>query len=142
MNRAVPVPDNLLPHRGSMRLVDEILAVDARQAVTRSAITDRWPLFKDAAVSSLVCIELVAQTAGISNCWDGVQKQGEQFSNRGWLVGIKEAVFHLDTLPLSAPIITRSRNSFTYEGYREIVGTVEIGSEIVAEVQLQLIQSE
>lgn len=134
--------DDLIPHRDRMKLVDEIIEVNENRAVTSATVTDQWPFFKDKTVHSLVCIELVAQTAGISNCWDGIKKHGEHFVNRGWLVGIKSAVFYIDSIPLNTPIITRADNQFEFKGYREIQGTIEIDSKVVAEIRLQLMQSE
>jgi len=57
-------------------------------------------------------------------------------------VGIKQARFFVDTLALNARIITRAENQFEYEGYRQILGTARIGSEMVGEVALQVIQTE
>ncbi|MDF1593480.1 MAG: hypothetical protein P1P89_18380 [Desulfobacterales bacterium] len=142
MKRSDITPEALIPHRGRMKLVDGIIEVDDKRAVTSATVTGQWPLFKDKTVHSLVCIELVAQTAGVSNCWNGINKHGKDFVNRGWLVGIKSAVFHLDAIPLDARVITRTENQFEYEGYREILGTVETGSKLIAEVRLQLMQSE
>jgi len=113
-------PEDLLPHRGRMKLVAEIIEVDEKRAVTLATVTDKWPFYKDEAVLALVCIELVAQTAGISNCWEGIKKHGEHFVNRGWLVGIKEAVFHIDSIPLDTRITTRTENQFDFKGYIEI----------------------
>ena len=142
MKRTGIAPEDLLPHRDRMKLVEEIIEVNEKRAVTFATVTDQWPFLKDESVHSLVCIELVAQTAGISNCWNGIKKHGEHFVNRGWLVGIKEAVFYIDTIPLNTPIITRADNQFEFKGYREILGTVEIESKVIAEVRLQLMQSE
>lgn len=134
--------EDLLPHRDRMKLVDEIVEVNEKRAVTISTASDQWPFFKDAGVDSLVGIELVAQTAGVSNCWKGIKKHGKRFVNRGWLVGIREAVFYLDSIPLDARVTTRSENRFEFKGYIEIQGTVAVGSKVVAEVRLQLMQSE
>jgi predicted hotdog family 3-hydroxylacyl-ACP dehydratase len=142
MKRTDITVEDLLPHRDRMKLVDEIIEVNEKRAVTLATVTRKWPLFKDETVDSLVCIELVAQTAGISNCWDGIKKHGKHFVNRGWLVGIKEAVFYLDSIPVNARITTRSKNRFEFKGYIEIQGTAEIASQVIAEVRLQLMQSE
>jgi len=142
MKRTGITPEDLLPHRDRMKLVDGIIEVNEKKAVTFATVTNQWPFLKDETVLSLVCIELVAQTAGIGNCWEGKKKHGELFVNRGWLVGIKEAVFYIDTIPLNTPIITRTDNQFEFENYREILGTVEIESKVAAEVRLQLMQSE
>ncbi len=134
--------EDLLPHRGRMKLVDEIITVNSEMAVTRTRVTDQWPFFDGKAVNSLVLIELVAQTAGISNSWGGKKKHGENFVTKGWLVGIKESRFYIDTVPLDTRITTRCVNQFEYDSYRVIRGTVEIEKRIVAEVELQLVQSD
>jgi len=134
--------EDFLPHRGRMRLIDEILEVNEIKSVTCARVTDQWPFFNGESVKSLVCIELVAQTAGISNCWSGIQKHGEHFVTKGWLVGIKQSHFYVDTIPLDTVMLTRSENQFSLDNYIEVMGAVEIGSKLVAEVWLQLIQSE
>ena len=52
--------DELLPHRDRMRLVDEVIEVNEKKAVTRSKVTENWPLFEDDSVNPIVLIELVA----------------------------------------------------------------------------------
>jgi len=134
--------EDFLPHRGRMRLIDEIIEVNEKTAVTHATVNDQWPFFNGQSVHSLVLIELVAQTAGISNCWEGIRKHGEAFETKGWLVGIKQAHFHIHVIPLNTLITTRTENQFVFENFIEILGTVEIGSKTVAEVSLQLVQSE
>ena len=54
----------LIPHRGRMKLIDEIVRADAETAATESVVKRDWPLFGKDSVSPFVLIELVAQTAG------------------------------------------------------------------------------
>jgi predicted hotdog family 3-hydroxylacyl-ACP dehydratase len=134
--------EDFLPHRDRMKLIDEIIDVNEKSAVTQATVTDQWPFFSDGSVNSLVLIELVAQTAGISNCWEGIRKHGEDFVTKGWLVGIKKSQFHIHTIALNTLITTRTENQFIFENFIEILGTVEIESKRVAEIWLQLVQSE
>jgi predicted hotdog family 3-hydroxylacyl-ACP dehydratase len=134
--------EDLLPHRDRMLLIDEILEVSHNMAVTSATVNDRWPFFDGNGVSSLVLIEVVAQTAGINNGWVRIQKHGKDSEKKGWLVGIKQSRFFADTLALNNRIITHAENQFEYEGYRQILGTARIGSEVVGEVALQVIQTE
>jgi predicted hotdog family 3-hydroxylacyl-ACP dehydratase len=140
MERADISVEELLPHRGRMMLVDEIIELDEEKAVTRSTVTEHWPFFDGKAVNAIVLIELVAQTAGISNSWGGIKKHGDKFERKGWLVGIKQSRFIAGSVPLNTRLTTRCENQFKLDKYREIVGTVRIGSDVVAEVRLQLIQ--
>jgi predicted hotdog family 3-hydroxylacyl-ACP dehydratase len=142
MSRMRNAAEDFLPHRDRMRLIDEIIEVNEKSAVTHATVTDQWPFFSGEAVHSLVFIELVAQTAGISNCWSGIQKHRENFVTTGWLVGIKQCHFYTDTIPLNTLIVTRTENRFVFDNYIEILGSVEIGSKKAAEVSLQLVQSD
>ena len=142
MNRAAMAVEDFLPHRGRMKLVDEIIEVDEKRAVTRSRVTAEWPFFDGTAVSSLILIELVAQTAGICNCWSGIRMQGDQFVNKGWLVGIKHSRFFVDAIPLGTRITTSIENQFKLENFREIAGTAMIDSTLVGEITLQLVQAD
>ena len=142
MNRFDIKIEDLLPHRDRMLLIEEVLEVDHNMAVTSATVTDRWPFFDGKGVDSLVLIEVVAQTAGINNGWVRIQKHGKDSEKKGWLVGIKQSQFFVDTLALNDRIITRAENQFEYEGYRQILGTARIGDEIVGEISLQLIQTD
>ena len=142
MNRFDLNIEDLLPHRDRMLLIDEILELDDKVAVTHATVTDQWPFFDGQAVDSLILIELVAQTAGISNSWVRVKKRGKDSEKKGWLVGIKQSRFFVDSLSLNALIITRAENQFEYESYRHISGVAKIGDLIVGEISLQLIQTD
>ena len=132
--------EDLLPHRDRMLLIDEVLEVDDKKAVTSATVTDRWPLFFGKAVDAVILIEVVAQTAGINNGWGRIKKHGKDSEKKGWLVGIKQSRFFVDAVALNDRIITYAENQFEYEGYRQVLGTARIGEDIVGEVELQLIQ--
>jgi predicted hotdog family 3-hydroxylacyl-ACP dehydratase len=140
MNGAAMAVEDFLPHRGRMKLVDEIIEVDEERAVTRSRVTEQWPFFDGKAVNPLILIELVAQTAGICNCWNGIRTQGDKFVKKGWLVGIKHSRFFVDAISLNTCIITSIENRFKVENFREIAGTARIDSMLAGEVTLQLVQ--
>ena len=142
MNRFDLKIEDLLPHRNRMLLIDEILEIDDKVAVTRSTVTDQWPFFDGQAVDSLILIELVAQTAGINSSWVRVKKRGQDSEKKGWLVGIKQSRFFVDSLSLNDLIITRAENQFEYESYRHISGIARIDDVIVGEVSLQLFQTD
>jgi predicted hotdog family 3-hydroxylacyl-ACP dehydratase len=134
--------DELLPHRERMRLVDEVIEVNEKKAVTRSKVTENWPLFEDDSVNPIVLIELVAQTAGISLGWTEKKNNGINPQGKGWLVGIKEASFHLEKIPLNSQIITDSEKVFDFDNYKEIRGIARIKGEIAGKVTVQVVQSD
>ena len=142
MNRFDLNIEELLPHRDRMLLIDGIIELDNTSAVTRATVTDQWPFFDGKTVDSLILIELIAQTAGINNGWVRLKTHGQDSDKKGWLVGIKQSRFFVDAVFLNDLIITKAANQFEYENYRHIAGVTSIGSKIVGEVTLQLIQTE
>jgi predicted hotdog family 3-hydroxylacyl-ACP dehydratase len=134
--------EDLIPHRGGMKLIDEIIEVDENKAVTRAVVAEAWPLFDGKAVNPMVLIELVAQTAGVCNGFERIKTLGMDSEKKGWLVGIKKSSFFIDSIPLNTQIITSCKDIFKYEKYREILGVSRIGQDIVGEVSLQVFQPE
>jgi predicted hotdog family 3-hydroxylacyl-ACP dehydratase len=142
MNRLDINIEELLPHRDRMLLIDEIIELDNTSAVTRATVTDQWPFFDGKTVDSLILIELIAQTAGTNNGWVRLKTHGQDSEKEGWLVGIKQSRFFVNAVSLNDLIITKAENQFEYENYRHIAGVASIGSKIVGEATLQLIQTE
>jgi predicted hotdog family 3-hydroxylacyl-ACP dehydratase len=134
--------ETLVPHRGRMLLLSEIISFDEQQAAASAVVTENWPMTTRTGTNPLVLIELVAQTAAINNGWELIQRQGPNRDHRGWIVGIKSARLFVDCIAIGANIIVESRNQFEYENFREIHGVARIGDQIAAEVTLQLMQAE
>lgn len=85
--------EQLIPHRNHMRLADKIIDAQEQYAVTESVVTEKWPLAQDDGVSSLVLIELAAQTSAICVVWKEFEQKGKTKGGKGWLVGVKQADF-------------------------------------------------
>lgn len=130
----------LIPHRGRMRLIGEVLAVDDDGAVTSSVVTEGWPLCRDGSVDSLVAIELVAQTAALIEGWK--RHQSGRGGTKGWLVGVKAADFRLPRIPLPATLLTEVRRDYALESYAVFQGTVRLGNEVAAVVTIQAFRPE
>jgi predicted hotdog family 3-hydroxylacyl-ACP dehydratase len=131
--------EKLIPHRGRMKLIDDVLDINADTAVTSSIVSDRWPLFHGSFVDPVVLIEIVAQTAGVHVSWKkGIEKGGRL----GWLVGIKSADFIQDRIPFHAELITTVKNLYSTEQYHVLEGTVMTGTELLCRVQIQIYRSD
>lgn len=139
---AAPKPADLLPHRDTMLLLDTVVEVDADHAVTETLVKTSWPTATADGASSLLCVELVAQTIGICNIWDLMRAHGENTNKNGWLVAIKKAAFHVATLPIGARLTIRAENGFSFELFREATGWVYWQGEVIAEVVAQIYQDE
>lgn len=134
--------EDLLPHRNSMLLIEEILEGGPNAAVSSAIVNENWPLFDGSSVNSLILIEMAAQTAAICAGWARIQERGLASDKKSWLVGIKRAEFFVDALNLNDRIVTHAVNSFKYEGYRHIIATARVGSAVVGEIELQAIQAD
>ncbi|MCX5845961.1 MAG: hypothetical protein NTW12_06340 [Deltaproteobacteria bacterium] len=129
----------LIPHRDRMKLINDVLDVNDDTAVTSSLVSDRWPLCQGSFVDPIVLIEVVAQTAAAHIRWKkGVDKGG----GGGWLVGIKNADFFLDRIPLHTVLITTVKNLSSAENYNVLEGTVMTGTDLLARIQIQVFRSD
>ncbi|MEE4243526.1 MAG: hypothetical protein V2I36_18850 [Desulfopila sp.] len=132
--------EDLLPHRGNMLFVNEVLEVDRKHALTVCRVAPFWPMADKSGVSSLILVELAAQTAGVCNGLDRVLTQGRDSDPTGWLVGIKQAEFFIDFLPVGGTIVCRAENVHNYENLREVYCEQHLDSRLIGTVTLQLFQ--
>ena len=129
--------DDLIPHRGRMKLIGSIVQVSNDIAVTSAVVGDTWPLCDGASVSPIALIEVAAQTAGVLSCW----KKGESRSAfiAGMLTGIKSADFFIDEVPLHAELTTTATTMYGLEDYEAMEVTVMLGQQCLCKVQLQIL---
>jgi predicted hotdog family 3-hydroxylacyl-ACP dehydratase len=130
----------LIPHRDRMRLIGEVVAVDDDRAVASSVVTEEWPLYRDGSVDVLVTIELVAQAAALLEGWK--RHKSGRGGAKGWLVGVKAADFRLPRISLPATLLTEVRKDYALESYAVFEGTVRLGTEVVAVVNIQAFRQE
>ncbi len=133
--------EDLLPHRGNMLLIDEVLEVTRTYAVTRSVARKSWPLADEEGVHSLVLVELAAQAAGVCNGWDRIITQGLDSDQMGYLVGIKRARFYVERIFFDKAVIARAENTYNFENLREIFCALHLDDRVIAEITLQLFQA-
>jgi predicted hotdog family 3-hydroxylacyl-ACP dehydratase len=94
----------LVPHRGRSRLIEWVKRPTQNGLQAGATVTEEWPLNRDGTVSSLMCIELVAQAVSALSTW----RRGEGARPRvGLLLGIKEAEFSHSSVPVWTRLITR-----------------------------------
>jgi len=133
--------ENLIPHRKSMRLIDEIIEMDDDHCITAATVSSRWPLNRDGYVHPIILIELVAQSAGVCFGWREMHKK-EPSGKPGWLVGIKKARFFRDRIPVNSKIVISIDDHKKDDVYAEISGTARLDSEIIGEMELQVFRPE
>jgi len=133
--------EDLLPHRGAMLLVGEVLAVDSRSATALFVVNPAWPMADEHGVHPLILVEMAAQTAGICNGWGRIQARGKDSEQMGWLVGIKKAEFFIESLPFGGFITAASENTYSFESLREVSCELSMDNQIIGRATLQLFQA-
>jgi len=133
--------EDLLPHRDGMMFVDEVLEVDRTHARTICRVDRYWPMADAQGVSSLILVELAAQTAGVCNGWDRIQTKGLDSDQMGWLVGVKKAEFFIDYLPFGGKIIATAENINSFENLREVSCQQYLDDKLIGRIILQLFQA-
>jgi len=133
--------EDLLPHRGAMLLVREVLAVDSRNATALFLVDTSWPMADEHGVHPLILVEMAAQTAGICNGWGRIQTKGRDSEQMGWLVAIKKAEFFIDSLPFGGVITAAAENTYSFESLREVSCELSMDNQIIGKATLQLFQA-
>ena len=133
--------EDLLPHSGSMMLVEEVLEVDSQRARACFVVKKSWPMAGEKGVHPLILIELAAQTAGVCNGWGRIQTKGIESDQMGWLVGIKKTDFFVDFLPFGNTIIGRAENTHNFESLREVSCELRMDGAVIGTTTLQLFQA-
>ncbi len=132
--------EDILPHRGDMLLIDEIIEVSRKHAITKSVIKLSCPVTNEDGAQPIIMVELAAQAAGVCNGFDRIEAQGLESEKMGWLVGIKRAIFHVEKIPVGSKVITHSNNVHNYDKLREVSAVLYLDEKLIGEITLQLYQ--
>lgn len=111
----------LIPQRLRMRLIEWVRRPTQSGLQAETTVTEAWPLSRDGGVSSLICIELVAQAVSALSTW----RRGEGARPRvGLLVGIKEAEFAESSIPVMTRLFIQVDELYHVGGYAVFQGKV------------------
>ena len=131
--------ETLIPHRRHMRLLEWVINPARKGLQAETTVTESWPLNRDGSVSSLLCIELVAQAISALSTW----RRGEGARPRvGLLVGIKEAEFFTLSLPLGTGLTIHVGELYHVGNYAVFKGQVISGSALFCTTILQVMEPE
>ena len=137
-NQLLPA-EPLIPHRLRMRLIDWVKGPTQKGLQAETTVTEQWPLNADGRVSSLICIELVAQAVSALSTW----RRGEGAKPRvGLLVGVKEAEFSYVTIPVTTKLFIRIDELYHVGDYAVFQGTVSSESAFFCKAIIQVMEPE
>ena len=130
--------DSLIPHREKIKIISGMLEIQENSATSVALVNPDWPLYEDGAVNSLVLIEAIAQTAAIVEGYK--RKQRGKSGVKGWLVGIKNAEFKVEKIPVNTNLMIMITSTYSFDNYGVVEGTVKAGEEVLATVTLQALR--
>ncbi len=127
--------ESLIPHREKIKIISGILEIKETTAISTAVVNSNWPSFDGNAADSLILIEAIAQTAAIVDGYK--RKQQGKDGVKGWLVGIKNAEFKIEKIPINTNLIIMIESKYSFDNYGVIEGLVKTGENILASATLQ-----
>ena len=129
----------LIPHRLRMRLIDWVKRPTQKGLQAETTVTEAWPLNRDGTVSSLICVELVAQAISALSTW----RRGEGARPRvGLLVGIKEAEFYYSSVPVMTRLTIQIDELYHVGDYAVFQGKVSSDLAFFCKIIIQVMEPE
>ena len=140
MEQNPPLPaEPLIPHRLRMRLIDWVKGPTQNGLQAETTVTEAWPLCRDGKVSSLICVELVAQAVSALSTW----RRGEGAKPRvGLLVGIKEAEFSYSSIPVMTRLFIQIDELYHVVDYAVFQGKVSSELAFFCKTIIQVMEPE
>jgi len=140
MEQSLLLPaEPLIPQRLRMRLIDWVKRPTQNGLQAETTVTEAWPLNRDGSVSSLICVELVAQAICALSTW----RRGEGAKPRvGLLVGIKEAEFSYSIIPVATRLFIQIDELYHVGDYAVFQGNVSSESAFFCKVNIQVMEPE
>jgi len=103
-----PAVESLLPHRDPARLLRVVVEATAERIVGIAVIPPNHPLVQGGLAPALLGLEAAAQAAAalesLSRQGGPAGDAGDAVPRLGYLVGVREAVFHAHELPAAEPL--------------------------------------
>ncbi|MGE5839074.1 MAG: hypothetical protein ACM34H_04015 [Deltaproteobacteria bacterium] len=135
-----PLPaEPLIPHRRRMRLIDWVKRPTQTGLQAGTIVTEEWPLVNNGEVSSILCIELVAQAVAALSTW----RRGEGAGPRlGLLAGIKEAEISKPSVPLGTRLDIQIEELSHVGDYAVFEGNVRSDLDSFCKIIIQVLEPE
>jgi predicted hotdog family 3-hydroxylacyl-ACP dehydratase len=122
-----------------MRLIEWVKRPTQNGLRAESTVREWWPLNREGTVSSLLGIELVAQSISALNTWHRGQAGAPRV---GLLIGIKEADFSSARIPIGTRLSIQVERLYKIGNYAVFQGQVSAESKLFCEVIIQVMDPE
>lgn len=128
--------EDYIPHRGRIRLIDEILEIDENNCRAQARVLNTWPLADDENAQIIIIVELIAQIVAFSVGWN--QKNMMKPGGSGVIVGIKDATFFAAGIPVGNTVTLVAKKLIDRDNYGTFTGTASDQNRILGNVELQV----
>jgi len=130
--------DSVIPHREKMKIISGIYEIEENSAVSSAVVKPDWPLCNGKTVDPLILIEAIAQTAAVVE--GHKRKMRGESRIKGWLVGIKNAEFYIEKIPVNTNLTIELENRYTFDNYGVVEGVVKADGKTIAMATLQALR--
>ncbi len=134
----VPALARLVPHRGAMLLLDEVVSGDEQSIVCRVTPRADSLFARDGHVAAVVAVEYMAQACAAWLGWQALRR-GEPPSG-GWLVGLREVELSCDAFELGTALDVHARHGFGELRLASFETRVLAGSQLLAVATLNVLR--
>jgi predicted hotdog family 3-hydroxylacyl-ACP dehydratase len=114
--------ESYMPHRGRMKLIEDILESDKNSCKAIAIPKRTWPFLRQEGIDPLVIIELIAQTTSAYVGW--CRRNEKKMGGAGFLVGIRSAEIGRSCLPLDNPVYISCKRMLDMDNYGVFEGRV------------------
>jgi predicted hotdog family 3-hydroxylacyl-ACP dehydratase len=122
-----------------MRLIEWVKRPTQNGLQAETTVTEAWPLSRDGRVSSIICIELVAQAVSALSTW----RRGKGARPRvGLLVGIKEVEFSYSSIPVMTKLTIQIDELYHVGDYAVFEGKVSSERAFFCKTIIQVMEPE
>lgn len=129
----------LIPQRLRMKLIDWVKGPSQKSLQAGTTVTEAWPLTEDGKVSSVICVELVAQAICALSTW----RRGENARPQiGLLVGVKKAEFSYSSIPVTTKLFIQIDELYHVGDYAVFQGKVSSESALFCKTIIQVLEPE
>jgi predicted hotdog family 3-hydroxylacyl-ACP dehydratase len=127
-----------IPHSGLMCVVDHLIEAGEENAVTIAVVVQDSPFAsQDGTVDETIFIEMVGQTIAAGNGFK--MSEEERKNQQGFLIGIKN--FKIQRFPhVGENLLIKASESAEFAGFIIIEGSVQCGSEVLANGEIKVFQ--
>ncbi len=104
MTTGQPDFEALVPHRFPTRLLEAVEEIEVDRIVCRARVPADNPFVSGECVPAFVGLEMGAQAAAALEALARFKAEGAVSPRIGYLVGVRDAVFHAPGLPVDLPL--------------------------------------